>query len=335
MRKVIGGFGAGQRIHVPVSITGNTVEYFLPVLLAGVAVDTIDVAPAATAKTALVAPWLIDAARLGSGDSTVFRAGGETAHAIAMLSQEPIRAERLRAAHAMLMCRPAPSRFRDAIAWVDGHSPRHATLVPPPSSAIEPLVDDLCAFLARADVPTWIKQALAYYQFVHIHPFGDGNGRMSRVLVAALGGQSRLPGTLVALALCLHRKAATRLFIAMRAGESGEYMTRWRQLDEWAHRYAIEVVALEDALRRELVGLVGTNSGPRLFDMLAGGRPLSVGNIAEVLRWSSKNAPRHFERLREAGWIDGPDDTLSAPRLRANQRLLVSEVESSTASIIA
>jgi hypothetical protein len=44
-------------------------------------------------------------------------------------------------------------------------------------------VDDLCAFIARTDVPLIAAAAIAHAQFETIHPFNDGNGRTGRALV--------------------------------------------------------------------------------------------------------------------------------------------------------
>jgi Fic family protein len=54
---------------------------------------------------------------------------------------------------------------------------------------IELLLDDLAKWhddLAAADIPALIRAPLAHYYFELIHPFWDGNGRVGRVLEAAV-----------------------------------------------------------------------------------------------------------------------------------------------------
>lgn len=76
-------------------------------------------------------------------------------------------------------------RLRDQQNWIGGNdfNPCGADFVPPPPDAVEPLLDDLCRFCERDDVPTLVQAALVHAQFETIHPFDDGNGRTGRALV--------------------------------------------------------------------------------------------------------------------------------------------------------
>lgn len=72
--------------------------------------------------------------------------------------------------------------------WIGGaaSSPRNAEFIPPPHELVPDLLDDLCAFCNREDVPTVIQAAIAHAQFETIHPFLDGNGRLGRLLITFL-----------------------------------------------------------------------------------------------------------------------------------------------------
>ena len=334
----IAGFEAGQRVAVPISISGSIAEYFLPHPLAGVVAVTAIPPEASALSAALAAPWLLDAARYstdggGAELGDAFVADPRIESAFSALTPGAVDATRLRAAHGALMGRPQPSRYRDAIAWVNGRSPQHAKLVPPPSSAIDALMFDLAAFLARSDIPAWIRQALAYYQFIHIHPFADGNGRLSRMLVATIGAR-RTQAMIVALALTAHRKAFTRHFDAMQAGSTDAYLVRWHQLHEWAGDCASEIATRERELRAALSTIVGPNNGGRLFDLFASGVALSAQGIATALRWSAKNAPLHIARLRDDGWIAVRNGVVVASRVRDAQRDLVARIGLQSAPIL-
>jgi Fic family protein len=60
--------------------------------------------------------------------------------------------------------------------------------VPPPPELVPGLVDDLCEFCNRADLPAAIQAGIAHVQFETIHPFFDGNGRVGRALILIVLG---------------------------------------------------------------------------------------------------------------------------------------------------
>ncbi len=79
-------------------------------------------------------------------------------------------------------------RWRDEPVWIGGsdYSPHGALFVPPHQDDVPAAIDDLCAFLARDDLPPLVQAAVAHAQFETIHPFPDGNGRTGRALVHSL-----------------------------------------------------------------------------------------------------------------------------------------------------
>jgi Fic family protein len=83
---------------------------------------------------------------------------------------------------------PTPERYigvlRNEQGWIGGTSPFDAHLVTPPPSELSVLLDDLMVYVNRVDVDPVAQAAIAHAQFELIHPFGDGNGRVGRVLVA-------------------------------------------------------------------------------------------------------------------------------------------------------
>jgi Fic family protein len=103
--------------------------------------------------------------------------------------ERPIRADDLAEIHAVLI---APDQdhddggsFRDEQNWIGGSSdsPIDAVFIPPPHDLLPPLLDDLVAYLNRADLPPIAQAAVAHAQFETIHPFTDGNGRVGRSLI--------------------------------------------------------------------------------------------------------------------------------------------------------
>lgn len=76
-------------------------------------------------------------------------------------------------------------RLRDKQNWIGGSdwSPQDAEFIPPPETEVERLLEDLCVFLKRDDIPPLIQAAIAHAHFETIHPFIDGNGRVGRALI--------------------------------------------------------------------------------------------------------------------------------------------------------
>ena len=69
--------------------------------------------------------------------------------------------------------------------WIGGNdfNPCYAAYVPPPPEQVPALMEDLCAFVNRDDLPGTVQAGMAHAQFETIHPFADGNGRTGRALI--------------------------------------------------------------------------------------------------------------------------------------------------------
>ena len=81
-----------------------------------------------------------------------------------------------------------PGEFRRSQNWIGGTRPGNALFVPPPPHMVETCMGQLEAFLHTEDdgLPTLVRAALAHVQFETIHPFLDGNGRLSRSILNAI-----------------------------------------------------------------------------------------------------------------------------------------------------
>lgn len=76
--------------------------------------------------------------------------------------------------------------FRDEQNWLQrgGHGALAVRYLPPPPAQVPALMDGLMrmANAREGDVPPLVKAALVSFGFVFVHPFMDGNGRLSRLL---------------------------------------------------------------------------------------------------------------------------------------------------------
>jgi Fic family protein len=128
-------------------------------------------------RTSEAAAWV--ASNLAAVNDAVASAGGDTALSVETLCEW----------HRTLMTgSPTPEHYvgviRSEQGWIGGTSPLDAQLVTPPPGELEPLLDDLMDYVNRQDLDPVAQAAVSHAQFEVIHPFGDGNGRVGRVLVA-------------------------------------------------------------------------------------------------------------------------------------------------------
>lgn len=65
-----------------------------------------------------------------------------------------------------------------------GEPIQEAIFIPPPPQETPALMRDLCDYVESSpNEPRLIQVALTHFQFETIHPFGDGNGRVGRLLI--------------------------------------------------------------------------------------------------------------------------------------------------------
>lgn len=200
--------------------------------------------------------------------------------------------------------------IREEQNWIGGaaSSPRRAEFIPPPPELVPELVDDLCAFCNRVDLPAVIQAAIAHVQFETIHPFFDGNGRVGRALIL----------------IVLRRRGATKtclppVSLAL-AGEADRYvagLTSWRSGDDedWYDAF-VDAVFRAATGAREFAGRVAglqrrwmekagnprRGSGPlRLIELLPSQPIVDVKAATRLLGGTEERARLTIRRLEEAG----------------------------------
>ncbi|WP_322751154.1 MULTISPECIES: Fic family protein [unclassified Frankia] len=78
----------------------------------------------------------------------------------------------------------SPGRYRLGPIWVAGSPDNPPVYLGPDAACLPDLMDELCGWLQNSDrdAPSLVRAAMAHLNLVSIHPWRDGNGRMSRCL---------------------------------------------------------------------------------------------------------------------------------------------------------
>lgn len=89
--------------------------------------------------------------------------------------------------------RASPGLWRPGPIWVRNEATGEIVYEAPDKEMVPALIDELVAQLAgNQDVPVHVRGALAHLNLVMIHPFRDGNGRISRCLQTLVLGRDKL-----------------------------------------------------------------------------------------------------------------------------------------------
>ena len=172
-----------------------------------------------------------------------------------------------------------PGELRRSQNWIGGARPGRAAFVPPPPDQVPGLLADLEHFVhdPASALPPLVRVALVHVQFETIHPFLDGNGRIGRLLIAALLEQwGLLPEPLVYLSgyLKQHQAEYYRRLSAVRTdgdweGWIGFFLDGVETAATDAERGIVAMASLINADRKRL--LAAPRVGPvalRLFELL-------------------------------------------------------------------
>ena len=210
-----------------------------------------------------------------------------------------------------------PGELRRSQNWIGGTRPGNAVFVPPPPEQVPTLLADMERFIhdtndTAADLPPMVKVALIHAQFETIHPFLDGNGRIGRLLIAALfehWGLLTEPLMYLSGYLKQHQTEYYRRLSAIRTDGDWEswvsfFLEGVAIAAGEAEQNIIEVASLVAADRRRL--LQSTKAGPasyRLFEMLPMMPRFTIERVRQQLDTSFPTATAAVKVLEELGIV--------------------------------
>lgn len=176
-----------------------------------------------------------------------------------------------------------------------------AHYVPPPYAWVVPCLSVLERDLARAsEIDPLVRAFMTHYQFVSIHPFADGNGRVGRILLALMIDRAtRGPEPLLYLSpfLAQHkRRYVGSLFRVNTHGEWQVWIDFCLKATIAEAAAAVKTLAALEALRKK------TRSGA-LLDALIATPAFSEPQFAALCARLGRDARAELDRLRGAGIV--------------------------------
>lgn len=189
--------------------------------------------------------------------------------------------------------------FRPTLGWVGGNSPLDAAYVPPPPSEVPGLVDDLVDFANNPPegLDAVSHAAIVHAQFEAIHPYGDGNGRLGRVLISrTLRRREATNRSTVPISVAIARDpggylSGLRLF---ELGMLDSWVTWFAEVAEkaasTAHQIIDQTTILLARWSEATAGLRADHSARALLSHLPAHPLLSAGDVAELLNISERSA---------------------------------------------
>lgn len=207
-----------------------------------------------------------------------------------------------------------PGELRRSQNWIGGTRPGNAAFVPPPPERVPALLADVERFIHDdgTELPLMVRVALVHAQFETIHPFLDGNGRIGRMLIAALfehWGLLAEPLMYLSGYLKQHQAEYYRRLSAIRTEGDWEswvafFLEGVAVAAGDAERNIIEVASLVAADRKRL--LQSPKAGPasyRLFEMLPMMPRFTIERVRQKLDTSFPTATAAVKVLEDLGIV--------------------------------
>ena len=205
-----------------------------------------------------------------------------------------------------------PGELRKSQNWIGGTRTGNAVFVPPPAEQVPALLADLERFIhaEQTALPALVRIALVHAQFETIHPYLDGNGRIGRLLIAALVEHWQLlPEPLMYLSgyLKQHQSEYYRRLSAIRTDGDWEgwvqfFLEAVLNAAAESERAVVALASLVANDRRRLLAHPKANAiSYRLFELLPTMPRMSVDRVCGALQTTFPTANAAIKLLEELG----------------------------------
>jgi Fic family protein len=226
----------------------------------------------------------------------------------------PLSLRFLRELHERLMAHGvrghgARGEFRTYQNFIGGTSEANATYVPPPMTHLHICLDDFERFMHERPLPPLVQAAVLHYQFEAIHPFGDGNGRVGRLLLTLFVIERELLAQpLLYLSAYFERERDAYYDGLMRISTHGDWaawlvyvLTGVREQAAEAASLAERLLELQGRTRERLQQRRATANALALVDALFLNPLITIGRAQQLLKVTHPTARATIRSLEEAG----------------------------------
>ena len=233
---------------------------------------------------------------------------------LSQLERLPLSLRLIRGVHRTLMQgvrgrERHPGEFRTYQNWIGGATGEDAVYVPPPPPQMNELLDDFERFLNERAFPPVIEAAIAHYQFEAIHPFGDGNGRVGRLLIALLlAERGVMPLPLLYLSAYFERTRNSYYDGLLRVSTDGDWQGWLRYFlrgvasqAQAAAESADRLFQLRESYRERLLAARATQGVLSLVDALFLNPVVDAARAQELLGVSAPTARAAIRTLEDEG----------------------------------
>ncbi len=238
---------------------------------------------------------------------------GAYRYGLGRLSSLPLSLRLIRELHERLMtgvrgAQKRPGEFRTYQNFIGGSREANATYVPPPPLEMKECLNDLDHFMNdRTALRPLVQMAVIHYQFEAIHPFGDGNGRVGRLLMGLfLNERELLPQPLLYLSAYFERTRDEYYDSMMRVSTHGDWDSWLQYVLEGVRVQADSAIRLADRLqhlngvyRIQLHEVRSTGSAFALVDHLFVSPYVTARSVQDALGVSAPTARSSIRALCE------------------------------------
>jgi len=229
----------------------------------------------------------------------------ESASAI-LLSKKPITINNLLEAHSKLELKPRHSgKLRVTEIWI-GENREIASYIAPSPEKVQRLLEDFLISL-NSQKQFSVEEVVKHYsRFLAIHPFSDGNGRMSRILVEYMQQSSDLKTHLslfrLGNSISHYQDAVLSFGIKSNLGMESPY---WQSMIAWGSEYEAKTTALLQELevlfktKLTLAPLDGIDL--KIIKLLLKQPIVSISTVCQALNIDLSTAKDSLSKLVDRG----------------------------------